>query len=77
MFTVEEINLMCVFDTSNKAALINDLRAAMPDLDEDDMREIAETALAKLEGMTGETFVTLTLTPEYDEPDDGDEVRSP
>ena len=68
-FTVEEINLMCVYDTSNRATLINDLRTAMPDFDEEGMSEIAETALAKLEGMTDEAFSALVLTPEYDDPD--------
>ena len=74
MFTVEEINLMCIFDTSGRAALINDLRAAMPDFYEPEMREIAESALGKLEIITDAEFPVADLTPEYDYEDDEGEV---
>jgi len=66
MFTVEEINLMCVYNISSRTALMNALCDAMPDFDEEGMREIAETALVKLEGMSDKAFTAITLTPSYD-----------
>ena len=70
MFTVEEINLMCIFDTSGRAALIQDLRAALSDFYEPEMKEIAESALGKLELITDAEFPVIELTPEYDFEDD-------
>ena len=75
MFTVEEINLMCMFDTSGRAALINDLNAALSDFYEPEMKEIAESALGKLAFITDAEFPVIELTPEYDfEDDDGSGV---
>jgi len=73
-FTVEEMNLICVFDTNDRAALVTAMRDTMPDFENDDMREIAQTTLAKLEGMTDEAFAALIMTPAYDGPDDGNGV---
>lgn len=64
-FTVEEENLICIFDTSSRAALIADIRATMPDFDEPELCEIAESALKKLETMTDTEFSTLYFNPAY------------
>jgi len=75
VFTVEEINLMCIFDTSGRVALMNDLHAALPDFYEREMKEIAESALGKLEFITDAEFPVIELTPDYDfEDDDESEV---
>ena len=73
-FTIEEVNLMCIFDMSGRDAIIQSLHNAIPDFDEPEMREIAETALAKLEAMTDAAFSRLVFTPEYDSEDDESEV---
>ena len=65
LFTVEEENLICIFDTGSRAALIADLRGVMPDFDEQELREIAETALRKLETMSDDDFSGLVFEPEY------------
>jgi hypothetical protein len=72
LFTVEEENLICVFDTSGRTALIGDIRAAMPDFEEPEMREIADSAIAKLEAMSDAEFFALTFSPAYE--DDETEV---
>ena len=74
VFTVEEENLICAFDTTSRIALINNIREAMNDFDEDadEMREIAEGALRKLEAMDDAEFSALILSPAYD--DDETEV---
>jgi hypothetical protein len=66
-FTVEEENLMCVFDVSSKAALINSINAASLDFDADEpeMREIAGSVLAKLKTMSDAEFSALILSPAY------------
>ena len=66
-FTVEEENLMCIFDVSSRNALITDINVAMRDFYEPELREIAENALHKLNGMNDEEFSALEFYPVYDD----------
>ena len=74
LFTIEEENLICIFDTSGRDALISSIRDAMPHFDEPGMDEIAESVLKKLDAMTGAEFSALTFNPVYDNDDDETEV---
>jgi hypothetical protein len=65
LFTVEEINMICIFDTSGKDALIAELTAALPEITEPELAEIAESALNKLRDMSDAEFSALKLCPEY------------
>lgn len=58
-FTVEEINLMCIYDTSDKATLLSDLRAGLRDVYEPEMIEIFDSTIAKLEAVTDEEFTDV------------------
>jgi len=69
-FTVEETNLMCIFDTSSRYTLIAELTAAVPEFDEPELSEIAENVLAKLEKMSDAEFSALELYPEYEDYDE-------
>jgi hypothetical protein len=64
-FTVEEINLMGIFDADSRAALITELETALPDLSEPELIEITENVLAKLRKMSDADFDALELYPEY------------
>jgi hypothetical protein len=66
-FTVEEINLMCIFDTNSKDALITELTAAIPEFTEPELTDIAGSALIKLEKMTDAEFSMLELYPVYND----------
>ena len=72
-FTLEEVNLICIFDTGSRERLIAELSAAVPEFDEPEMTEIAEGVLAKLSKMTGADFDTLELHPEYEDYDEQEE----
>lgn len=74
LFTVEEVNLMCIFDTSGRDALIASLAAAVPDFDEPELAEIAANVLGKLSRMSDGDFDALDLYPEYDDYDEETEV---
>ena len=67
IFTVEEENLICAFYTSSRDTVIAGIHGAMPDFDGDEpeMREIAESALRKLDAMTDAEFFALILSPAY------------
>jgi len=67
LFTVEEVNMMFIFDTSGRDALIAELSAAIPEFIEPGLDEIAESVLVKLNKMTDAEFAALELYPEYED----------
>ena len=60
-FTVEEINLMCVFDRSGRTELIEDIDRVLLHLDDKDMKELASRVIGKLRNMTDEEFAGVVL----------------
>ena len=73
-FTVEEENLICIFDMSSREALINDINEAMPYFEDNELREIACAAISKLERMTDAEFYGSIFSPDYMTTDDETEV---
>ena len=71
-FTVEEENLICAFDTGSRFALMSDINAAMPGLEEPGMLELAEHVMIKLDRMTEDEYMSYLFCPAYD--GDGTEV---
>jgi hypothetical protein len=67
IFTVEEINLICIFDTSGRDRLIAELTGAAADFEDGELRELAASVLGKLSKMTGAEFSALELFPEYED----------
>ena len=70
-FSAEELNLMSIFDTTNREALRNDLVAALHDVYEPDMIEIFGSTLEKLDSLTIEEFAEIGFYIADDEPDEG------
>jgi hypothetical protein len=68
-FTVPEINLMCIYDTSNRFKLIQDLIDAMTDYEDDELFELAVRVTDKLSQMSDADFAELNLLPEYSDDD--------
>ena len=60
-FTVEEINLMCVFDRNGKTEMIEDIGRVLLPLDDKDMEELANRVIGKLQNMTDEEFEEVVL----------------
>lgn len=67
MFTVEEMNLMCIYDTTSRAALLSGIRESLPDVYDPDMRDIMETVIVKLEKLTDGEFAEIVFTADYDD----------
>jgi len=67
-FSAEEINLMCIFDTSDRDSLLSDLRAGLADVYDPDMREVFESAVEKLERLSDEEFseIGFYIADEFD-----------
>jgi hypothetical protein len=70
VFNLEVNNLIAIYDISSREYLISQITAEMPDYD-DDVKEVAETALRILKNMSDTEFEEMVLTPEYGGDDDG------
>ena len=60
-FTVEEINLMCVFEGQDRKGIIAEIKNIIPHIQDNDMVELAEQVLGKLEAMSDEEFAQVAL----------------
>ena len=65
-FSQDEINLMCIYDTSDKTELLKELRFSVPYIEDTELKEITETVIDKLERMTNDEFSRLELEPDID-----------
>ena len=54
-FTVEEENLICMYHNADRRRTIGRITAALPDMDTE-MRQLANSTIAKLERMTDADF---------------------
>lgn len=72
IFTAEEINLMCIYDTSSRGALLSDLKMSLADVYDPDMREIFHAAIAKLETLTDSDFLDIGFYIADEYMDEGD-----
>ena len=59
-FTVEETNLMSIYHEDGKAQLMENMTAALPDMDAD-MRELAERTISKVDALTDEEYAGLAV----------------
>ena len=70
-FTIEEVNLMCIYDTGTRQGLMDALKAMLGDLlpEEAELRQLTENVLARLDGMTDDEYAQMqeSLIPAYDE----------
>jgi hypothetical protein len=71
-FSIEETNLMCVYGTTDRKALMAQIREDIADAEDDDMRLLMRSTLIKLAGMSDAEFAAIPLIP--DDEDDETEV---
>ena len=67
-FTFEEINLLCIYDTGTRLGLIAALEEMRGWLepDENELRDLTDSALGKLRAMTDVGYAGLELFPDFD-----------
>ena len=65
-FTQDEINLMCIYDTSSKGQLHKELSFAFPFIEDAELKEIAGTVIDKLERMPEDEFSRLEFVPDWE-----------
>ena len=68
---VEMMNLMCIFNHSDRKVLAEDISASLPFVDDQNMAELMKQTVLLLEEMSEEDFSELVFVPaeEEDEPD--------
>ena len=59
-FTVEETNLMSIYHEGGKARLMENMTAALPDMDAD-MRGLTKRTLSKVDALTETEYAELAV----------------
>ena len=60
-FTVEEVNLMCVFEGQDSKVMIADIKNVFQHIQDSVMFDLAGQVLGKLENMSDEEFAEIEL----------------
>ena len=63
-FTVEEINLMCCFNTSSRKRLIDDMKSVTLNNKDGEIVELMYKTVQKLETMSDAEFDALYIAPD-------------
>ena len=69
---VEEMNLLYMFDTSSRKAAVQDILDRFPFLENEELKEICQQTMKKLEQMTDEEFAAIDFTIYDEEEFDGE-----
>jgi hypothetical protein len=59
-FSAEEINLMCIFDTSSRTALLAELWEKIDVIHDPEMRDIFESTIEKLEKVREDDYENVS-----------------
>ena len=59
---IEEMNLLYMFDTSSRKAAVQDILDRFPFLENEELKEICQQTVDKLEAMTDEEFAAIDFT---------------
>ena len=67
MFTNDEINLMCIYDTGTREGLIAELTQMRGYLgaEETELLTLTDSVLGKLRNMSDEEYASLDLFPDF------------
>ena len=63
VFTVDEMNLICIYDTSDRVGLIIQLQEAMPFIQNEELSEITANIISKLVRMTDKEYREIEFLP--------------
>ena len=63
-FTVEEINLMCFFNTSSRKRLIDDMKSVTLNNTDGEIAELMHKTVRKLEAISDAEFDALYIAPD-------------
>ena len=61
LFTVEETNLICIFQSDSRAKVIEGIHKAMKHINDDELVELSVCVAGKLESISDEEYARLAL----------------
>ena len=64
-FSVAEINFICIVKGDNRKDTINNIFDVLPDLEDKEMIEIAETVIGKLESISDSEYAEFAFEDNY------------
>ena len=66
-FTIQELNLICIYDTGTLAGLIATIREMISQLTEEEheLKSLSDSVLSKLNGMTDEEYAVLIRNTDF------------
>lgn len=64
-FTTEEINFICIAIGKNREETLDNIFDMMPDIEDEDMKNIAESVIGKLDGMSDEEYAECNFADNY------------
>ena len=73
-YSLEEINLMCIYDCTTRSGLIDELEAAMEYVDDPEILRLMEQTIEKLQQVTDAQFAELPLVPAWEDADEADSI---
>ena len=73
-YSLEEINLMCMYDCTSRSGLSDELEDAMEYVDDPEMLRLMEQTIDKLHRTTDAQFADLPLVPTWEDADETDSV---
>lgn len=74
-FSVEEMNLMCIYSAPNRSQIIENILADLANVDDPDMKQLMLNTIQRLRTLSDAEFSELELTPDWeDDPNEAELV---
>ena len=61
LFTIEETNLLCIFQSDSKEKVIEEIRKSMKHIDDDELVELSVRVIEKLSCMSDKEFSGIDI----------------
>lgn len=66
-FTVEEMNLMCIYDVRSKRGLIRSMVKSLPFVEDDELKMLMQSLVERLDHMDDAAFSTIVFAAAFDD----------
>lgn len=66
-FTVEEMNLMCIYDVSSKRTLVRGMAKSLPFVEDDELKILMQSLIVRLGHMDDAAFSTIVFAAAFDD----------
>ena len=66
-FTVEEMNFLCIVRGLDREDTINNIFETIPDIEDDEMKKLAEVLIGKLDIMTEAEFREISFEETFED----------